>query len=451
MTQTRARYVCQDCGYVAPKWLGRCPACGLWGTLVEEYHGGWLARRGEAAAGSQPRPLLEISAAAEERHPTGIGELDRVLGGGLVPGSLVLLGGEPGVGKSTLLLQAASAIARRGPVLYVSAEESLGQVRLRAGRLQAKAASLYVVAEANVEIIKAHVQAVRPQLVIIDSIQTVYLPALTAAPGSVAQVRECAGEFLRLAKDEQIAFLLVGHVTKDGYLAGPKVLEHLVDTVLYLEGERYSSLRLLRANKNRFGSTSEVGVFQMGETGLAEVANPSALFLAGRPGQASGSVVVAGLEGSRPVLLELQALVTPTSFGNPRRLSTGLDLQRVLLLLAVLEKRCGLILGNQDVYLNLAGGLRLEEPAVDLAICLAIASSLFERPLGRDLAVAGEVGLTGEIRRINHAEKRVKEAARLGFRRFVLPASNLAEVGAVEMEVIGAEDLLQAFARVSLR
>lgn len=450
MTQVRVRYVCQDCGYVAPKWLGRCPACGQWGTIVVERNGGWLPGRGEAAGG-YPQPLAEVSAEAENRHPTGIGELDRVLGGGFVPGSLVLLGGEPGVGKSTLLLQAAGAVATHGRVLYVSAEESLGQVKLRAGRLNTLAPSLYVVAEANAEVIKEHVRHVAPQLVIIDSIQTVYLPELAAAPGSVAQVRECAGEFLRLAKGERITFLLVGHVTKEGFLAGPKVLEHLVDTVLYLEGERYSSLRLLRAAKNRFGPTSEVGVFQMSEAGLVEVANPSALFLAGRPGQASGSIVVAGLEGSRPVLLELQALVTPTSFGNPRRLSTGLDLQRVLLLLAVLEKRCGLILGNQDVYLNLAGGLRLEEPAADLGVCLAVASSLFERPLGRDLAVAGEVGLTGEIRRINHAEKRVREAARLGFRRFLLPASNLTDLGGVAIEVIGAEDLLQAFALVSLR
>jgi DNA repair protein RadA/Sms len=412
---------------------------------------GWPGRSREVAAGGHPAPLAEVSEDAEERHPTGIGEFDRVLGGGFVPGSLVLLGGEPGVGKSTLLLQAAAALARKGPVLYMSAEESLRQLRSRAGRLNTLAPSLYVVAGADAAAVREHARSVAAKTVIVDSIQTVYLPEVPSPPGSLAQVRECALEFMRLAKEEGITFLLIGHVTKEGSLAGPKALEHLVDTVLYLEGERYSSLRVLRAVKNRFGSTNEVGVFQMGEEGLVEVSNPSALFLAGRPGQSSGSVVVAGLEGSRSVLLELQALVCPTVFGNPRRLAAGLDLQRVLLLLAVLEKRCGLPLGGQDVYLNLAGGLKLEEPAADLAVCLAVASSYFERPLGQDLVVAGEVGLTGEVRRINQIEKRLSEAVRLGFRRFMLPRSNVYDLPPTSLEVVGVEDLEEAFRLLGLR
>jgi DNA repair protein RadA/Sms len=377
--------------------------------------------------------------------------LDRVLGGGLVAGSLVLFGGEPGVGKSTLLLQAAEACARRRKVLYVSAEESLGQLRLRATRLGINSSSLYAVAESDVETIREQIRIAEPDLVIIDSVQTVHLPELPSPPGSLVQVRECAAEFLRVAKEGNLPCLLVGHVTKEGYLAGPKALEHLVDTVLYLEGERYSSLRLLRAVKNRFGSTNEVGVFQMGERGLAEVPNPSAMFLAGRPGQVNGSVVVAGIEGSRALLLELQALVAPTGFGNPRRLTAGLDLQRVLLLLAVLEKRCGLPLGSQDVYLNLAGGMRLEEPAADLGICLVVASSVLDRALGAGVAVAGEVGLTGEVRRVTQVEKRVAEAARLGFRKFVLPAANLEDVGSCPLEVVGVRDLEEAFEEFNLK
>lgn len=445
------KFVCQECGYSSLKWLGRCPACGQWGALVEERGGGWLPHRQPVVGGNPPQPLAAVKAVPGTLSATGSGELDRVLGGGLVAGSLVLFGGEPGIGKSTLLLQTAGALARQGPVLYVSAEESLGQLSLRATRLGVTDSGLYVVAEANVEVIREQVLGLAPQTVIIDSIQTVYLPELASAPGSLGQVRECAAEFFRLAKDKQITFLLVGHVTKEGFLAGPKALEHLVDVVLYLEGERFSNLRVLRAVKNRFGSTSEIGVFQMAEAGLVEVANPSALFLAARRGACSGSVVLAGLEGTRPVLLEVQALVAPTAFGHPRRLSTGLDLQRVLLLLAVLEKRCGLALGNQDVYLNLAGGLRLEEPAVDLAVCLAVASSLLEQPLPEDLAVAGEVGLTGELRRIPQAERRIREAARLGFRKFLLPAANLGDLPAPLPEVVGAGDLRAAFRLAGLR
>ncbi|MGB9886913.1 MAG: DNA repair protein RadA [Moorellales bacterium] len=452
MPSLKGGYVCRECGYATPKWLGRCPACGQWGSLAEEPAAG-RPRGGmpQAASGSAPQPLGEMGEAVEERLPTGMGELDRVLGGGLVVGSLVLFGGEPGVGKSTLLLQAAEAWARHGKVLYVSAEESLGQIRLRASRLGIKTSSLYVLSESNLVSIREQVQSLRPDLLILDSVQTVYSPDIPSAPGSLVQVRECAAECLRLAKESNLPCLLVGHVTKEGYLAGPKALEHLVDAVLYLEGERYSSLRLLRAVKNRFGSTNEVGVFQMGERGLVEVPNPSAMFLAGRPGQASGSVVVAGVEGSRALLLELQALVTPTVFGNPRRLTTGLDLQRVLLLLAVLEKRCGLALATQDVYLNLAGGMRLEEPAADLGVCLAVASGLLDQSLGAGVVVAGEVGLTGEVRRVAHIDKRVAEAARLGLRKFLLPAANLEDLGPCSLELVGVRDLEEAFEELKLR
>lgn len=444
-TLGKRQFACRICGTTAPKWMGRCPGCGQWGVLEEEQVKGWLPGRVESSPASQPLSLFEVGTEVESRRVTGIGELDRVLGGGVVCDSVVLLGGEPGVGKSSLLLQAASSVARQDKVLYVSAEESLSQVKLRADRLKLAGPGLYVLAEANVEIIKEQILSLGPRLVVIDSIQTVYLSELGSTPGSVGQVRESAAEFMRLAKAHGIAFILVGHVTKEGYLSGPKILEHLVDTVIYLEGERFSSLRILRAAKNRFGSTNEIGVFEMGEKGLEEVTNPSALFLTDKHGESSGSVVTAGVEGTRPVLLELQALVTPALFGNPRRLTTGLDLKRVLLLVAVMEKRCGLGLGSQDVYLNLAGGLRLEEPAVDLGICLAVASSLLECSLGPGLVAVGEVGLTGEVRRVGQCEKRVMEAARMGFTRIILPKGVLTGPKRYAIEVCEVQSLLQAF------
>lgn len=372
-----------------------------------------------------PVAVTEITCGSTTRFSTGLGELDRVLGGGVVPGSLVLVGGDPGIGKSTLLLQAADRVARsHGTVLYVSGEESVEQVRMRAERLQALHPSLFLAAESGMESVTGFIAGMEPGLVIIDSIQTMYLPDLPSAPGSVGQVRECAARLLHVAKGQNIPVVLVGHVTKEGNLAGPRVLEHMVDTVLYFEGERHHAFRILRAVKNRFGSTNEIGVFEMSDGGLREVANPSEVFLAQRPLGATGSVVVASMEGTRPVLLEVQALVAGNAYNNPRRLVTGLDWNRALLMVAVLDKRIGLNLGGCDVYLNVAGGVRAEEPALDLGICLAIASSLKNRPVDQFTTVIGEVGLTGEVRAVSQLEARVKEAAKLGFKRCVVPRNN---------------------------
>ena len=421
-------YRCQTCGFASPK-AGTCPDCarqGAWVTLVEErVEAPSKARRG-AVASTRPAPLRDVQMERGDRVATGIGELDRVLGGGVVRGSLVLIGGDPGIGKSTLLLQTARALAAaQPPVLYVSAEESAAQLKLRADRLGIAADGLLVWAETDLAVVQAALDDVKPRALIVDSIQTVYLPDLESAPGSVAQVRECGARLMTLAKGRGIATFLVGHVTKEGALAGPRVLEHLVDTVLYFEGEQHHAYRVLRAVKNRFGSTNEIGVFQMGERGLAEVANPSGFFLAERPADAPGSVIVSSLEGTRPLLLELQALVARAPFGTPRRTVLGADYNRVCLLLAVLEKRAGLPLGTQDVFVNVAGGGRVLEPAADLGIVIAAASSYLERPVRPDVLVLGEVGLTGEVRAVAGLEVRLREAAALGFRSAVVPRGNL--------------------------
>ena len=422
---------CQQCGFASPK-PGTCPDCkratGELVALVEERAPAPAGARRALAPQSRPRPLREITLEGVERLRTGIGELDRVLGGGVVPGSLVLIGGEPGAGKSTLILQAARALAAAAPpVLYVSAEESAAQVKLRADRLGLASDGLLLWAETDLVTVQAELDTVKPRTLVVDSIQTVFLPELESAPGSVAQVRECGARLMTLAKGRGMATFIVGHVTKEGALAGPRVLEHLVDTVLYFEGEQHHAYRVLRAVKNRFGSTNEIGVFQMGERGLTEVPNPSGFFLAERPKDAPGSVVVAGLEGTRPLLLELQALVSPASFGTPRRTVLGADYNRVCLLLAVLEKRAGVPLGSQDVFVNVAGGGRVYEPAADLGVVVAAASSYMDRPVRGDVVVAGEVGLTGEIRAVTALEARLKEAAQLGFREAVVPRSNLGE------------------------
>ncbi|KKM12743.1 DNA repair protein RadA [Clostridiales bacterium PH28_bin88] len=424
-TRPKVRFVCQQCGHESAKWLGRCPACESWNSLVEErVMASGPVPRGVSTA-NLPVAVTEITCGSTTRFSTGLGELDRVLGGGVVPGSLVLVGGDPGIGKSTLLLQAADRVARsHGTVLYVSGEESVEQVRMRAERLQALHPSLFLAAESGMESVTGFIAGMEPGLVIIDSIQTMYLPDLPSAPGSVGQVRECAARLLHVAKGQNIPVVLVGHVTKEGNLAGPRVLEHMVDTVLYFEGERHHAFRILRAVKNRFGSTNEIGVFEMSDGGLREVANPSEVFLAQRPLGATGSVVVASMEGTRPVLLEVQALVAGNAYNNPRRLVTGLDWNRALLMVAVLDKRIGLNLGGCDVYLNVAGGVRAEEPALDLGICLAIASSLKNRPVDQFTTVIGEVGLTGEVRAVSQLEARVKEAAKLGFKRCVVPRNN---------------------------
>ncbi|MDK2821554.1 MAG: hypothetical protein PWP31_1519 [Clostridia bacterium] len=376
---------------------------------------------------------------------TSIDEWDRVLGGGLVPGSLVMVGGEPGIGKSTLLLQVAHLLAKRyGKILYVTSEESLRQTKLRAERLGTIEGEIYLLAETNIEVIISQVDSLKPKVVIIDSIQTMYLDSIQTAPGSVSQLRECAARFLRLAKDNGPAIILIGHVTKEGILAGPKVLEHLVDSVLYLEGERYQAYRILRAAKNRFGSTNELGVFEMGGFGLQQVNNPSAILLAERPSGTAGSSVVACLEGTRPILMEIQALVSQTAFGNPRRLSTGIDLNRILLLSAVLEKRAGLPLSGYDVYLNVTGGIAINEPAADLAVCLAIASSLKDKPLEANTLVLGEVGLAGEVRAVTQIERRIEEALRLGFTRFIIPDGNKKSLGDQNFEIHGVRLVTEA-------
>ncbi|PRR72896.1 DNA repair protein RadA [Neomoorella humiferrea] len=424
MAKIKERFICQVCGYETWSYLGRCPSCGSWNSLVVEVVAGEMVK-GRGRKEAVPSLLTEIADIKGERLVSMLGEWDRVLGGGLVPGSLILVGGAPGIGKSTLLLQVAHSLAERyGKILYISGEESPEQVKLRAQRLKALKGPIYFLAETDVEGVLAGIEGLDPVVAIIDSIQTMYLPAIQAAPGSVSQVRECAARFQRLAKKGGTAVILVGHVTKEGFLAGPRVLEHLVDTVLYLEGERYQAYRILRAAKNRFGSTNEIGIFEMDARGLKEVANPSETLLAERPVGVAGSSVAACMEGTRPLLLEIQALVSPTSFGNPRRLTTGVDYNRALLLTAVLEKRAGLNLAGHDVYLNVAGGITINEPAADLAICLAIASGFKDRPVAQETLVLGEVGLAGEVRAVSQLERRIEEAIRLGFKRFIIPAGN---------------------------
>jgi DNA repair protein RadA/Sms len=440
-TRDASIYRCQECGFASPK-PGTCPDCrrsgNNWVQLVEERPAPSRASRRASVAPGRPRALKDISMEQDDRVRTGIGELDRVLGGGVVRGSLVLIGGDPGVGKSTLLLQAARALAQTAPpVLYVTAEESAAQVKMRADRLGIATDGLLLWPENDLSAVQGHLDDVKPRALVIDSIQTVFLPELESAPGSVAQVRECGARLMTLAKGLGIATFLVGHVTKEGALAGPRVLEHLVDTVLYFEGERHHSYRVLRAVKNRFGSTNEIGVFEMVEGGLIEVRNPSGFFLAERPREAPGSVVVSSLEGTRPVLLELQALVSQASVGTPRRTVLGADYNRVCLLLAVLEKRAGVPLGSQDVYVNVAGGGRVTEPAADLGIVVAAASSYMDRVVPPDVLVVGEVGLTGEVRAVAGLELRLREAAALGFRRAIVPRSNVLEPGKVSLEVRG--------------
>jgi DNA repair protein RadA/Sms len=432
-TKSRVKYVCSECGYESPAFLGRCPGCDSWGTLVEtvtlsEASTQTLARSGGIAAlpvGMQrPQPLSHISPEGFQRVPLAIGEVNRVLGGGLVPGSLVLVSGDPGIGKSTLLLQVAAQLgAEYGPVLYVSAEESPQQIKLRAERLGVAQENLYVVAETDIEVILAHAAALQPALVVVDSIQTVALETIASTAGSVTQVRECTSVLMRWAKTSHVPVLIVGHVTKEGTIAGPRVLEHIVDVVLYLEGDRFGQYRVLRGVKNRFGSTDEVGIFEMAGAGLLEVTNPSEAFLQERVTNAAGSTVAVTVEGTRPILVEVQALTSPTPYGTPRRTANGVDANRLLLLTAVLSRRVGLALGEQDIFVNVVGGLKIVEPAADLAICTTIASAFRSVRVDPTVVCIGEVGLSGELRSVRDLDRRLIEAATLGFTRAIVPAA----------------------------
>jgi len=448
MAKRRTVFVCQCCGYRSQGWLGRCPACEGWDTFAQELLAPPGAGRRERGGGSvgAPQPLAAIEAALEGRLAARIGELDRVLGGGLVRGSAVLIGGDPGIGKSTLVLQALAAFARDGEVLYVSGEESPQQIKLRADRLGIRTPSLMVLASTALEEVLDTVERVRPRVVAVDSIQTLSSADFASAAGSVGQVRECAARLVAQAKTTGAALFLVGHVTKDGALAGPRTLEHMVDTVLYFEAERAQPYRILRAVKNRFGSTNEIGMFEMTEAGLRAVANPSALFLAERPAHAPGSAVVATMEGTRPILVEIQALVSSSVLATPRRTTLGLDPNRVAVLNAILEKKMGLPLAGHDIFVSVAGGVRVDEPAADLGVIAAVASSFLDRPLDPRTLVVGETGLAGEVRAVGHAEARVREAAALGFRRCILPDACARQAWPTPgIELVGVRSLAEAW------
>ena len=442
-------FFCQNCGHEEAKWLGQCPACKEWNTFVEERIDSGITKGTTVAARAVHEakvvPLTEVTADDDTRSETGIKELDRVLGGGIVPGSLVLVGGDPGIGKSTLLLQVCQRMAQMKKILYISGEESQAQIKLRANRMGNFTSSLLLLCETNLGIIRSVIEKERPELVIIDSIQTMYSEDVTSAPGSVSQVRESTNVFMQLAKGLCIPIFILGHVTKEGTVAGPRVLEHMVDTVLYFEGDRHASYRILRAVKNRFGSTNEIGVFEMRQSGLVEVENPSEYMLSGKPENASGSVVACSMEGTRPILLEIQALVCRTNFGMPRRTAAGTDYNRVNLLMAVLEKRLGMSLGNCDAYVNIAGGIKMNEPAIDLGIVMALVSSYRNRPIDEKTIVFGEVGLSGEVRAVNMPEQRVAEAKKLGFETCILPEVSLKMVKEIQgIRLVGVKTVNEA-------
>ncbi|MBR6220406.1 MAG: DNA repair protein RadA [Clostridia bacterium] len=457
MAKAKTVYVCLECGYETPKWLGRCPDCGSWNTFEERQSAPALKPEEKKlkrapGSGAQAVRVDEIPDERMERRSSGIRELDRVLGGGVVDGSLILVGGDPGIGKSTLLTQLCANMAGDGArVLYVSGEESTRQIKLRARRLGASSAGFYVLSENDMNTVERRMEELSPQVTVVDSIQTMYLPELSSAPGSVSQVRDCASLLMRLAKQSGCSVFLVGHVTKEGAIAGPRILEHMVDAVLYFEGDRQHQYRLLRAVKNRFGSVNELGMFEMTDQGMREVENASEALLSERAHDASGSVVMCAMEGSRPLLTDVQALVSTTVFGNPRRMASGVDQGRLALLLAVLEKRAGLRLYDQDVYINIAGGMSLTEPAADLALCAAVASSHRNRPVDGAWSVMGEVGLAGEVRAIGQADRRVAECARMGFDHVILPKYNLRGLRVPEgLQVTGVESVAQAMAALGL-
>ena len=440
-------YFCQECGNESPKWLGQCPVCGAWNSFVEEVVEKTSSKAQREKRDVRPTHLSEIISSDEKRISSGMPELDRVLGGGIVQGSMVLVGGDPGIGKSTLLLQVCRNLcSRKVDVLYVSGEESLQQIKIRADRMGTFDDQLSLLCETNLDIIRSVVDRSRPRVLVIDSIQTMYSETVGSAPGSVSQVRESTAVLMQIAKGMNITIFIVGHVTKEGLVAGPRVLEHMVDTVLYFEGDRHAAYRVLRGVKNRFGSTDEIGVFEMCQNGLQEVANPSAFMLNGKPRGASGSVVACSIEGTRPILVEIQALVCHSNFNMPRRTAAGCDYNRVNLLMAVIEKRAGLRLAESDAYINIAGGIRMNEPAVDLGIVLAIISSYKEMPVPDDLICFGEVGLSGEVRAVNLAEQRIAEAAKLGFSRIIMPRVNLSGIRGKysQLDLVGVENVQEA-------
>ncbi len=448
MAKVKSTFECMACGYQSPKWMGKCPNCGAWNQMeevIEHKQKGPKNAISESQSDNKVEKLKDITKESVPRDHTQMKELDRVLGGGIVPGSLILIGGDPGIGKSTLLLQVCAMLSQNHPVLYISGEESVRQTKLRADRLLEDAGELDVYAETNLQIIHETVKRSQPKFLVIDSIQTIFHPEVTSAPGSVSQVRECTQELMRIAKQMNIATFIVGHVTKEGQIAGPRLLEHMVDTVLYFEGDTHHSYRILRAVKNRFGSTNEMGIFEMKNTGLKEVLNPSEMFLEERTKNVAGSTIVATMEGTRPLLVEVQSLVTPTSFHNPRRMASGVDHNRLNLLMAVLEKKQGYLLQQQDAYVKVAGGVKLDEPAVDLSVIVSIASSYNDKPTRGDDCFIGEVGLTGEVRRVARIEQRVQEAEKLGFKRVIIPKNN---IGGWDfpgnIEVIGVTNINEA-------
>lgn len=450
MAKVKTKFVCNDCGYESPKWMGKCPECSSWDSFVEEVETTEKVKNmtlSSVTGTTKASKLIEVTVENEDRSNTGISELDLVLGGGIVKGSMVLVGGDPGIGKSTLLLQVASNIANQGKkILYISGEESLKQTKMRGDRLGVKSENIYIVAENNMDMILKCVENTKPEFLIIDSIQTTFSPEVTSAPGSVSQVRESTSKLMRLAKGTGIATFIVGHVTKSGAIAGPKVLEHMVDTVLYFEGEGHNIYRILRAVKNRFGSTNEIGMFEMSNAGLKEVMNPSSMFLTNKATKSSGSVIFATVEGSRPVLIEIQALVSETNFNMPRRNVVGLDYNKIVMLIAILEKKMGLALYDQDCYINVVGGMSINEPASDLAIITALTSSFRNFLIEDGLLIFGEVGLTGEVRHVSNSQHRINEAYKLGFSKCIIPVGNLEGLTIPEgLEVHGVKTVEEAF------
>jgi len=453
MAKAKTIFVCSECGNESPKWLGKCPACNSWNTFYEQKIEKYTeTNKIEKKINNTPKPLNTYVGQEANRTSTGFSELDRVLGGGLVKGSLILLGGEPGIGKSTLILQLCEKVQGEGKVLYVSGEESAEQIKLRADRLEVKNDELLFLGETDIDVVRDAIGEIKPKLVIIDSIQTMYSDEISAAAGSVSQVREITSQIMRTCKSQQITTVIIGHVTKDGNIAGPRVLEHMVDTVLYLEGERYNTYRILRAVKNRFGSTNEIGMFEMRQEGMCEVTNPSDILITERDDNPSGSCIVASIEGTRPILVEMQALTAATVFGMPKRTANGFDYNRMAVLIAVLEKRAGLSIGNHDVYLNIAGGMRLSEPAIDLGIIATVASAYKNVPIPQTTVVMGEVGLTGEVRRINLIEKRLKEAEKLGFKTCIIPENNKKGLkDEYKLDIIGVKNIGDALRKLNIK